>query len=70
MLSILLARVSPCLFPLHTARADSIAGFVQQRTIEWETVASLLPVPNDTGSVFVVDGGEFPAWCFRLQTSD
>lgn len=39
-------------------RAHRFVGFVQQRTIEWETVSSLLPVPQDTGSVFVVDGGE------------
>lgn len=40
-------------------RADVPVGFVQERTVEWETVTSLLPVPEDTGSVFVVDGGQY-----------
>lgn len=39
--------------------ADVFLGFVQERTVEWETVTSLLPVPEDTGSVFVIDGGQY-----------
>ncbi|KAJ9121784.1 hypothetical protein QFC22_002406 [Naganishia vaughanmartiniae] len=44
----------------HPEKKDIIylagAGFVQQKKIEWETVAGLLQMPNDTGTVAVVDG--------------
>jgi hypothetical protein len=42
---------------VHRAEAFASEGFVQQKKIEWETVTGLLQMPNDTGTVAVIDGG-------------
>ncbi|KAJ9111710.1 hypothetical protein QFC19_001070 [Naganishia cerealis] len=55
----------------HPEKKDIIylagAGFVQQKKIEWETVANLLQIPDDTGTVAVVDGDKVLVTAFRAQ---
>ncbi|KAJ9102595.1 hypothetical protein QFC21_002996 [Naganishia friedmannii] len=60
-----------CSVKWHPEKKDIIylagAGFVQQKKIEWETVAGLLQMPNDTGTVAVVDGDQLLMTAFRGQ---
>ena len=35
-----------------------MADFALQRNFEWETAAACLSIPDDTGTVAVVDGSE------------
>lgn len=52
------SSIQPC-FPNLADKVRLIPDFALQRTFEWETATARLAMPDDTGSVAVVDGGEY-----------